>query len=38
MEIDGDVIGNAKIIAAEEVPRLDLGRCFGYVLRAFFSF
>ena len=38
MEIDGDVIGNAKIIAAESVPRLDLGRCFGYMLKAFFSF
>ena len=38
MEIGGDVIGNAKIIAAEEVPRLDLARCFGYILNAFFSF
>lgn len=38
MEIDGDVIGNAKIIAAEDVPRLDLARCFGYLFKAFFSF
>lgn len=38
MEIDGDVIGNAKIIAAEEVPRLDFGRCLGYVLKALFTF
>ena len=37
MEIDGDVIGNAKIIAAEDVPELDFGRCLNYVLRAFFS-
>ena len=37
MEVDGDVIGNAKIIAAESVPRLDFGRCLEYMLKAFFS-
>ncbi|MBO6229229.1 MAG: D-alanyl-D-alanine carboxypeptidase [Ruminiclostridium sp.] len=38
MEIDGDVIGNAKIVSAEEVPELDLGRCLGYVFGALISF
>ena len=38
MEIDGDVIGNAKIIAAEDVPRLDFGRCLGYILKEMFTF
>lgn len=38
MEIDGDVIGNAKIIAAESVPRLDLAKCFEYMIRALFAF
>ena len=38
MEIDGDVIGNARIIAAEDVPALDFGRCLGYILKALFSF
>lgn len=38
MTIGDDVIGNAKIIAAESVPRLDLARCFNYLLKSFFSF
>ena len=38
MTVDGSIIGNAKIIAAEEVARLDLSRCLGYIMKAFFSF
>ncbi len=38
MTIGDEVIGNAKIIAAESVPRLDFARCFDYLLKAFFSF
>ena len=38
MSIGGEVIGNAKITAAESVPRLDLARCFDYMIKAFFSY
>ncbi len=38
MTVDDEVIGNAKIIAAESVDRLDFFRCLLYVLKAFFSF
>ncbi|MBP3856074.1 MAG: D-alanyl-D-alanine carboxypeptidase [Ruminiclostridium sp.] len=38
MEIGGEVIGNAKITAAESVPKLDYARCADYILKAFFSF
>ena len=38
MSIGGEVIGNAKIIAAESVPKLDLARCFDYMIKAFFSY
>ncbi len=32
------VVGSAKIIAAEEVERLDFGRCVGELLKNLFSF
>ncbi|MBO6302481.1 MAG: D-alanyl-D-alanine carboxypeptidase [Ruminiclostridium sp.] len=38
MTVDGSIIGNAKIIAAEEVARLDFSRCLGYILNALFGF
>ena len=38
MEIGGEVIGNAKIVAAEAVPELDFARCVSYLLKEFFSF
>ncbi len=38
IEIDGEVIGNAKITAAESVPRLDIAKCLDYMLKALFSF
>ena len=37
MTIGDEVIGNARIIAAENVPELDFGRCLMYVLRAFLA-
>ena len=37
MTIDDEIIGNAKIIAAESVERLDFGKCLGYLLKALFS-
>ena len=36
MTVDGDVIGNAKIIAAESVEKLDFGKCLYYIVSAFF--
>ncbi len=36
MTVDGDVIGNAKIVAAESVERLDLAKCLFYLISAFF--
>ncbi len=36
MTVDGEVIGNAKIVAAETVERLDLGKCLYYLFSAFF--
>ncbi|MBQ3842714.1 MAG: D-alanyl-D-alanine carboxypeptidase [Ruminiclostridium sp.] len=38
MTIGDEVIGNAKIIAAESIPRLDFARCFDYLIKAFFSY
>ncbi len=38
MTVDDEVIGSAKMIAAENVPLLDFGRCLEYILKAFFAF
>ena len=38
MEIDGGVIGNARIVSAESVPELDMARCFEYILRSLLTF
>lgn len=38
MTVDEEVIGTAKIIAAEEVAELDFGRSIGYLLAELFRF
>lgn len=36
--VDDDIIGNAKIVAAESVEQLDFAKCLGYILNALFTF
>lgn len=38
MTVDDEVIGNAKIVAAESVAELDFAKCLEYLLKAFFTF